>query len=40
MLAIILDPEPEKGIYYPVTARAASRKERNEYKIAKGGEKV
>lgn len=40
MLAIILDPEPEQGVYYPVTARSASQKERKEYDIAKGGEKI
>lgn len=38
MLAIILDPEKEPGVYYPVTARQASRKERRTYQIAKGGE--
>ncbi len=39
MLAVILDPEPEgKGVYYPVTARPASRKERRYYQEEKGGE--
>ena len=37
MLTIILDPEPEPGVYYPVTARPASRKERQLYQDAKGG---
>src|SRR5690242_8580796 len=38
MLAIILDPEPEEGVYYPVTARDASRKERRQYQEEMGGE--
>jgi hypothetical protein len=38
MLAIILDPEKEPGIYYPVTARPVSRKELRAYELAKGGE--
>lgn len=37
MLAVILDPESEQGAYYPVTARAASRKERRLYRQQKGG---
>lgn len=37
MLAVILDPEEEKGVYYPVTARPASRKERRLYLVRKGG---
>ena len=39
MLAAILDPEPEAGVYYPVSARAASRKERRQYQQARGEEK-
>jgi uncharacterized DUF497 family protein len=31
ILAVILDPEDEAGVYYPVTARPASRKERRLY---------
>lgn len=33
LLAVILDPEPdvEEGVYYPVTARPAARKERRLY---------
>jgi len=39
MLTVILDPEPDQdGVYYPVTARPASRKERRGYQQAKGGE--
>ncbi len=38
MLAAILDPEPEPGVYYPVSARPASRKERRQYQEAKVGE--
>jgi uncharacterized DUF497 family protein len=39
MLAIVLDPEPsETGVYYPVMARAASRKERRAYQEGRGGE--
>jgi hypothetical protein len=37
MLAIILDPEG-RGVYYPVTARPASRKERALYQREKGDE--
>lgn len=35
MLSIILDHEEEEGIYYPVTARTASKKERKLYKQEK-----
>ena len=35
-LAIILDPEQEQSIYYPVTARQADRKERKKYFEMKG----
>lgn len=38
MLTIILDPEDQKGAYYPVTARSASRSERKIYENEKGGE--
>jgi uncharacterized DUF497 family protein len=40
MLTVILDPEPEEGIYYPVTARSADKKERSKYRQEqeKGGE--
>jgi len=37
MLAIVLDPEPEAGVYYPVTARTASRKERALFHQQRGG---
>jgi hypothetical protein len=36
MLAVILDPEEAEGVYYPVTARPASRKERRLYLETKG----
>ena len=38
VVAVILDPEEEKGIYYPVTARTASKREQRIYKLEKGGE--
>jgi hypothetical protein len=39
LLAIVLDPEPTQGVYYPVTAYTASRKLRRIYEqIRKGGE--
>jgi hypothetical protein len=39
LLAIVLDPEPTQGVYYPVTAYTASRKLRRIYEqIKKGGE--
>jgi uncharacterized DUF497 family protein len=38
VLAVVLDPEPEEGVYYPVTARPASRRERRQYHHEKGDE--
>src|SRR5437660_762706 len=41
LLAVILQPEPEQGVYYPVTAFPASRKSRKQYREEmqeKGGE--
>lgn len=39
MLTVILDPEAnEQGVYYPVTARPASRKDRYHYREEQGGE--
>ncbi|MCL4544783.1 MAG: hypothetical protein M1118_09355 [Chloroflexi bacterium] len=38
MLTVILDPEPEPDVYYPVTARPASRQERRHYQETRGGE--
>lgn len=38
VLAVVLDPEPEEGKYYPVTARSADRKERRDYFAEKGGD--
>jgi uncharacterized DUF497 family protein len=32
MLVVILGPTKKRGVYYPVTARSASKKERNLYK--------
>ena len=40
LLAVVLDPEPEPGAYYPVTARTADRKERLHYQEEKGGEEL
>ncbi len=37
MLAVVLDPEGQ-GVYYPVTARSADKKERRDYQRDKGGE--
>lgn len=37
LIAVILDAEEERGIYYPVTARHASKKEQRIYKLEKGG---
>ena len=31
MLTVILSPEDDEGVYYPVTARSADRKERRNY---------
>jgi hypothetical protein len=36
VLAVILEPI-EPGLYYPITARDASRKERERYREWKGG---
>jgi len=36
LLAVVLDPDGE-DVYYPVTARPASRKERRYYQQQKGG---
>ncbi|MBI2334717.1 BrnT family toxin [Candidatus Daviesbacteria bacterium] len=36
MITVALDPEPEmEGVFYPVTAHPASRKERRRYKETK-----
>jgi uncharacterized DUF497 family protein len=32
ILTVILAPTPEAGIYYPITARPADRKERRNYR--------
>jgi hypothetical protein len=36
MLTVILAPTDEPGIYYPVTARPADRKERRQYREQRG----
>ncbi len=36
-ITAILDPEDQEGIYYPVTARPASRRERKIYEYKKSG---
>lgn len=36
---LAIDPEPEEGIYYVVTARVADKKERKLYEKVKGGGK-
>lgn len=39
LLSVALDPEPKKGVYYPVTAHTAPRKLRRLYvQTKKGGE--
>jgi len=40
MLEVVLDPEPEPDVYYPVTAHPASRKDRAFYQKEKGGEQA
>ena len=35
-IAVIIDPEPEEGVYYPVTARTADKKEQKIYQEEKG----
>jgi uncharacterized DUF497 family protein len=41
LLSAFLDPEPEEGVYYPVSARDASKKEREDYTAwSKGGEQA
>lgn len=39
-LLVVLDPEPQQGVFYPVTARTADRKERQWYEEEqeRGGE--
>ncbi len=37
MLVVILGPTKKRGVYYPVTARPASKKERNLYRTNIGG---
>lgn len=39
MIAVVLESEGD-GIYYPITARVASRKERRLYLEEKGGEEA
>jgi uncharacterized DUF497 family protein len=36
MLTVILAPTDEQGVYYPITARPADRKERQHYNEARG----
>ncbi len=36
MLTVILAPKEEPGVYYPVTARPADRKERRNYEQQRG----
>lgn len=35
-ISVVLDPESESGVWYPVTARSADRKERRYYESEKG----
>jgi|SRR5579859_4094279 len=36
MLAVVLDPETEKGTFYPVTARPVGKKEKQNFQKEKG----
>jgi uncharacterized protein len=36
MLTVILAPTDEQGVYYPITARPADRKERRNYEQQRG----
>lgn len=36
MLTVVLDPGPEDGVYYPMTARPSSRRERGIYSQERG----
>lgn len=38
LLTVILAPQNEVAVYYPVTARPSSKKERRRYRARKGGE--
>ncbi len=38
ILAVVLAPEEPPGVYYPLTARPASRNERRRYRESRGGE--
>ncbi len=38
LLAVILSPQSKPGVYYPITARVADRKEQRLYKAELGGE--
>jgi len=40
ILAIVLEPDNKKDVYYPITARDASKKERKRYAEWKGGKKI
>ena len=40
MLKIILAPKDKEGVYYPVTAHPAGRKDRRLYRLEKGGEQA
>ena len=41
IISAFLDPEPEEGVYYPVTAREANKKEREACRAwSKGGEQA
>ena len=37
-LAIVLEPEAEPGVYFPITAHTASRQERRRYAEEKGAQ--
>ena len=37
ILAVVIDPEPDEGVYYPVTARPADKNERQRFIKEKGG---
>ena len=37
MLTVVIDPQQKRGLFFPVTARSASRKERELYQKHIGG---
>jgi hypothetical protein len=40
IVLVVLDPEPEDGVYFVVTAHTAEKKDRALYRKERGGEKA